>query len=130
MSKKSSNLLKCGYEFVKMCPFVSKKSLLKYFGISERSAYYYQSKLGLKRQKQSSTDKLFVDICYGDGSYNTRTFESFEELNAWIYAQPYYCNVYVNNDEGNLRMHIRVQTNKPKPDVKEVEQLIKEVVEK
>ena len=115
------------YEFIKLYPFLSKRRLCEYFKISDRTLRKYKAKLKLKKKpaenwKYSSGHHLFVDICYGTGPYQTMKFESFDELNAWIYAQPYYCSVYSNNDEGKLRMHIKVQTNwNKKPDVTTIE---------
>lgn len=115
------------YEFIKMYPHVSRKSLCNTFDISERTLRRYVNRFNLprkQREKQVETQPIYAFFCDGkqDSKYTYLEFESFDEMIAFVYAQRHTCTFYVNEHEGKLYAYIKSQTGwVRKSDVNEIE---------
>jgi len=78
------------YELSKMWKYLTREEIRDYFGISDRSLYYYQSTLGLKKEMQTplkAGKSMSVYINTKDNQIKKQTFKSWEHFAAWSKAQ-------------------------------------------
>lgn len=83
-------LKEIAYELTKSWEHMSREDLCEYFGVSDRTLFRYQSKLGLgtnNLESMETTNPIKVFINTSDNKIKNQTFKNWQHFAVWTKAQ-------------------------------------------